>query len=131
MTQIGLDEPVDFTIPQGENYDLIVEAFADDAQTTRAAIDLANYVVTAQLRRHRGAAWPLLSLSSDDGKIFVEDAVEDPPGQWIRVHFDAADSMLLTSGGVWGAALVDRNDPSNVVMIQEGRFGLRKFVMGG
>ncbi len=112
------------TIERGVDFDAVLEVFEDDEQTARTPLD--GWTVVFQARRRRSAETLMLDLSSDDGtgRLAIEDAATEPPGQQIRIHLDAAETAAIPSSGLWALARVDPTYHDNVNSLGNGSLQL-------
>lgn len=116
-------------IEQGVNADYIFEPFDDDEKTIRTTLE--GYRVVLQARTRRGAAGLILDLDTADadGRLTIEDATEAPVGKVVRMHLDAADTLLVQRGGEWELARIDPDDETNVDPLGNGILELEKQVL--
>jgi hypothetical protein len=113
-------------IEQGVNCELVFDLFNDDAQTERTP--LVGYHAVLQARRRRGDTTPILNVSSagPNPKLFIETAIDGPPGQWIRLHLNAADTLAIQTEGRYSLVLVSDTDSTDVIPIYEDDLVLEK-----
>lgn len=126
MTRLTLDDPVDFTIPQGLVFSLDLEPFEDNANTVRS--DIEAYEVVIQGRRHAGHPYVLFEYSTTNGKLVKKVAANDPPGMLVTMDLDAVDTAAVESGGIYELYKYLAGQPDERVPLHSGRFGVDKAV---